>query len=81
MERQSVKDVTPVPRAPLAKKEATAGIEWMSVSQIRQLLNEIRELSSTDNLKINTILSNQMTVEQFCTIFALGQHKKRFQKK
>jgi hypothetical protein len=65
----------------LAKKEATAGIEWMSVSQIRQLLNEIRELSSTDNLKINTILSNQMTVEQFCTIFALGQHKKRFQKK
>ena len=63
------------------KKESVAGIEWMTVAQIRHLLNEIRELSSNNSLKIDTVLSNQMTVQQFCTIFALGQHKKRFQKK
>ena len=68
-------------QAGTGKKESVAGIEWMTVPQIRQLLNEIRELSSNNSLKIDTVLSNQMTVEQFCTIFALGQHKKRFQKK
>ena len=52
----------------------------MTVPQIRTLLNEVRQLMSDNQLELNTVLSNKMTVEQFCTFFALGQHKKRFQK-
>lgn len=69
------------PAVSKAKKEPIAGIEWMTVPQIRQLLNEIRQLSQDNHIQLHTVLSNGMTVEQFCTIFALGQHKKRFQKK
>ena len=63
-----------------APKKETAAIEWMTVPQIRKLLTEVRQLLCDGNLELNTVLSNQMTVEQFCTFFALGQHKKRFQK-
>ena len=59
---------------------SVASVEWMTVPQIRTLLNEVRQLMSENRLELNTVLSNQMTVEQFCTFFALGQHKKRFQK-
>ena len=52
----------------------------MTVPQIRQLLNEVRQLTLENRLELHTVLSNEMTVEQFCTFFALGQHKKRFQK-
>ena len=69
------------PTVVVVKKQPVAGIEWMSVTQVRQLLNEIRQLKHENKLELSTVLSNQMTVEQFCTIFALGQHKKRFQKK
>jgi hypothetical protein len=52
----------------------------MTVPQIRTLLTEVRQLLGENKLELNTVLSNQMTVEQFCMFFALGQHKKRFQK-
>ena len=66
------------PQAPLKKE--TAAIERMTVPQIRTLLTEVRQLLGENKLELNTVLSNQMTVEQFCMFFALGQHKKRFQK-
>lgn len=59
---------------------ASASVEWMTVSQIRSLLLEIRHLLNENRLELHSVLSNQMTVEQFCTLFALGQHKKRFHK-
>jgi hypothetical protein len=52
----------------------------ITVAQTRTLFTEVRQLMSENKLQLDTILSNQMTVEQFCMFFALSQHKKRFQK-
>lgn len=52
----------------------------ITVAQTRMLFTEVRQLMSENKLQLDTILSNQMTVEQFCVFFALSQHKKRFQK-
>ena len=52
----------------------------ITVAQTRMLFTEVRQLMNENKLQLDTILSNQMTVEQFCMFFALSQHKKRFQK-
>jgi hypothetical protein len=78
----SVTVAEPTPSVPelAATQPPLSTVEWMTVAQIRTLLTEVRQLLSENRLELNTVLSNQMTVEQFCTFFALGQHKKRFRK-
>ena len=62
------------------KRIMTSAIPGMSVAQVRKALGIVRKRATTELMYITDLLTDKLTIEQFCLEFVTGHHQKRHAK-
>lgn len=79
--REDNNDQDSIDRDLYSKRIITSAIQGLSVSEVRKALCEVRNCELQSNEKrpfyITDVLSNNMSIDEFCLKFVCGHHNKR----